>query len=109
MPAAVEAFSRTANMREVRARQKEIVEWYREDIAKYVGEVDFMLPWALDSVIPVEVKSGKTYKRHSALTKLLKVENYDIERAFVLYEGNVQVDGLVTYLPIYMAMFLGLC
>lgn len=239
MPAAVEAFSRTANMQEVRARQKEIVEWYREDIAKYagdralvvkrifdliphelssqnkrfvaksiegkasieryendflwlvdanvalaaynvsepraplaismstklfkmflcdvglltyqcgmqvvrdmaagrtdimygalyenavaqelaahevplfyyknerVGEVDFVLPWALDSVMPVEVKSGKTYKRHSALTKLLKVENYGINRAFVLYEGNVQVDGPVTYLPIYMAMFLG--
>ena len=239
MPAAVEAFSRTANMQEVRARQKEIVEWYREDIAKYagdstlvvkcifdliphelssqnkrfvaksiegkasieryendflwlvdanvglasynvsepraplaismstklfklflcdvglltyqcgmqvvrdmaagrtdimygalyenavaqelaahevplfyyknerVGEVDFVLPWALDSVMPVEVKSGKTYKRHSALTKLLKVENYGIDRALVLYEGNVQVDGPVAYLPIYMAMFLG--
>lgn len=72
-----------------------------------VGEVDFVLPWALDSVMPVEVKSGKTYKRHSALTKLLKVENYGIDRALVLYEGNVQVDGPVAYLPIYMAMFLG--
>lgn len=241
MPAAVEAFSRTANMQGVRARQKEIVEWYREDIAKYagdralvvkrifdliphelssqnkrfvaksiegkasieryendflwlvdanvglaaynvsepraplaismsaklfklflcdvglltyqcgmqvvrdmaagrtdimygalyenavaqeltahevplfyyknerIGEVDFVLPWALDSVLPVEVKSGKTYKRHSALTKLLKVENYGIDSALVLYEGNVQVDGPVTYLPIYMAMFLAPC
>lgn len=241
MPAVVEAFSCTANMQEVRARQKEIAEWYREDIAKYagdralvvkrifdliphelsaqnkrfvaksiegkasieryekdflwlvdanvalasynasepcaplaismstklfkmflcdvglltyqcgiqvvrdmaagrtdimygalyenavaqelaahevplfyyknerIGEVDFVLPWALDSVLPVEVKSGKTYKRHSALTKLLKVENYGIDRALVLYEGNVQVDGPVTYLPIYMAMFLAPC
>ncbi len=71
------------------------------------GEVDFVLPWLEEKVMPVEVKSGKTYKRHSALTKLFKMENYAIDEAIVLYEGNVERDGKVLYLPVYFAGFIG--
>ena len=70
-----------------------------------IGEVDFLLPWQNDSVMPIEVNSGKTYKRHSALSRLLKVENYQISEAIVLCEGNVQRDGQIIYLPVYMAAF----
>jgi hypothetical protein len=52
------------------------------------------------------VKSGKGYKRHSALTKALKTRNYGIERAIVLHEGNVEKDGAICYLPTYMMMCL---
>lgn len=66
------------------------------------------MPWRHESVMPVEVKSGKTYKRHSALNKLLNVENYGIDSAIVLYEGNVRVEGKISYLPVYFASFLDL-
>ncbi|EJW89143.1 hypothetical protein EVA_22750, partial [gut metagenome] len=45
--------------------------------------------------------------RHSALSKALEIENYGIERAVVLHEGNVEVDGKVVYFPMYMTMDLG--
>lgn len=72
-----------------------------------MGEIDFVLPWTGDRVMPIEVKSGKTYKRHSALTKLLKVENYAIDEAVVLREGNVERAGKVLYFPVYFASFIG--
>lgn len=55
---------------------------------------------------PLEVKSGKSYRRHSALSKALEIENYGIERAVVLHEGNVELCGKVAYLPMYMTMVL---
>ena len=51
-----------------------------------------------------EVREG--YKRHSALTHVLETANWGIAEAYVLCEGNVEVDGPVTYLPAYMVMFL---
>ncbi|MBQ6454672.1 MAG: ATP-binding protein [Eggerthellaceae bacterium] len=71
-----------------------------------VGELDFVVQGPRQRVVPVEVKSGKSYKRHSALTKSLSVENWGIEQAIVLYDGNVEEDGKVLYLPVYMAMFI---
>lgn len=57
-------------------------------------------------VLPIEVKSGKTYKRHGALTKLLTTENYGISQAIILCESNVETNGAVTYLPIYMSVLV---
>lgn len=74
--------------------------------ARRVGELDFVIQTEGGRVVPLEVKSGKGYKRHSALNHALGTANYGIEEAFVLCEGNVEVDGPVTYLPVYMAMFL---
>ena len=59
-----------------------------------------------DRVVPLEVKSGKDYRRHSALDNALKTPNWGIERAVVLHEGNVERELGVDYLPAYMAMFL---
>ena len=36
----------------------------------------------------------------------LGVENYGFDHACVLCESNVEHDGKVTYLPIYMTMFM---
>ena len=55
---------------------------------------------------PLEVKSGKSCRRHSALSKALEIENYGIERAVVLHGGNVEVCGKVAYLPMYTTMVL---
>ncbi len=71
-----------------------------------IGELDFLLQSGEQRVIPLEVKSGKGYTRHSALSHALNTPNYGIEEAIVLCNANVKVDGLVSYLPVYMAMFL---
>ena len=72
---------------------------------KKLGELDFVVTYE-DKVLPLEIKSGKDYSRHSALDNVLKVQNYHIERAVVFCNDNVSTDGAVTYLPIYMLMFL---
>lgn len=71
------------------------------------GEVDFLIDDADNlSVIPLEIKSGKDYTVHSALTKFLKVETYNIHQAFVLSnEQKVYQKSGVTYIPIYYIMF----
>ena len=56
-------------------------------------------------VTPLEIKSGKDYKRHSALNNVLGNEEYEIQRAYILSERNVEVDGKKIYIPIYMIMF----
>jgi len=73
--------------------------------SKQQGELDFVIE--LDGkVVPLEIKSGKDYKRHSALNNVLKNENYKIEEAYILSEGNIEIEGKRVYMPIYMIMFL---
>lgn len=74
--------------------------------ARNVGELDFVIQTSEGRVIPIEVKSGKGYKRHSALTHALSTPNYGIEEAIVLCEGNIEVSNQISYLPVYLAMFL---
>ena len=70
---------------------------------KRIGEVDFVVEdKAVGKVLAVEVKSGKGYKRHSALANMLRVEEYKVDGAVVLHDGNVHKVGAVTYLPVYM-------
>ena len=73
---------------------------------KGVGEVDFLCELGGGSVLPIEVKSGKDYKRHSALSNMMGSPNYEIARAVVLCEGNVSEEGSVLYAPVYMVMFV---
>ena len=73
------------------------------DKSKY-GEIDFVLPCGL-SVLPVEIKSGESYRRHKSLTNVMGVTEWKIDEAKVFCQGNVQVDEAITYLPWYMLMF----
>lgn len=68
------------------------------------GEIDFLIEENAEA-IPIEVKSGKDYKRHSALNNLVADRN--IEKAYILCNGNTKVDGKMVYLPVYMVMFMG--
>ncbi|MDE6549567.1 MAG: ATP-binding protein [Muribaculaceae bacterium] len=72
------------------------------------GEVDFLIDNnAQISVMPVEVKSGKDYSVHSALTRLLDNPEYNICSGVVLSnEREVSTKGKVTYMPVYYVMFL---
>lgn len=71
------------------------------------GEVDFLIETHAGNVLPIEVKSGKDYKLHTALNNLLGTEEYGIPEAVVLSEANVAVGQRkgkrVRYLPLYMA------
>ncbi len=73
--------------------------------SKKNGEIDFVIEHN-GKVLPIEVKSGKDYSRHSALDNVLGIEEYGIEEAYVLSNANVQRKGKITYLPIYMIMFI---
>lgn len=75
---------------------------------KKKGEVDFLID---DDnrlqVLPLEIKSGKDYTEHSALTKFLESPEYGIEKAIVFSnERRIYQKKGVTYLPIYYCMFI---
>ena len=71
------------------------------------GELDFVIEDSEGKVYPIEVKSGKDYKRHNALSNILSAGEYGLEEGFVLCEDNLSRDDRVTYLPVYMTGFLG--
>jgi len=73
--------------------------------SKKQGELDFVIEYN-NRVLPLEVKLGKDYARHNALSNVLSNADYDIPRALVLCQDNVHTKGKITYLPIYMTMFL---
>ncbi|MDO4971129.1 MAG: AAA family ATPase [Bacteroidales bacterium] len=70
------------------------------------GEVDYLVDdYESLSVLPLEIKSGKDYKKHSALDRFLSA--YNIERAIVFSnEREVTADKGLVYMPIYFCMFL---
>ncbi|MGM9804681.1 MAG: ATP-binding protein [Muribaculaceae bacterium] len=69
------------------------------------GELDFVVELG-GRVLPIEVKSGKDYVFHRALSNVLECEEYGINEAIVLCNDNMRVDGSITYAPIYMVMFI---
>lgn len=73
--------------------------------SKKTGEVDFVIEYN-GKVMPIEVKSGKDYRKHSALINVITTPNYSIDEAMVLSNYNVSVSDKITYYPIYMLMFI---
>lgn len=73
--------------------------------SKKTGELDFIIEYN-GKIMPIEVKSGKEYNRHSALNNVLNIQNYSVDEAFVLSNYNVSVKDKITYYPIYMLMFI---
>lgn len=73
--------------------------------SKKFGEIDFIVEQNGKS-LPIEVKSGKAYNKHSALNNLMNAKEYGIEEAFIFTNDNVKIDGKLNYLPMYMVMFL---
>ena len=73
--------------------------------SKKQGELDFVIEHN-GHVLPIEVKSGKDYERHSALDHVMANANYGIPQAYVFANDNVRKDGKLVYYPIYMVMFL---
>lgn len=69
------------------------------------GELDFLIEHK-GAVLPIEIKSGKDYERHAALTNSMSNPRYDIPKAYVFCNDNVKQKEKVIYYPIYMITFL---
>lgn len=73
--------------------------------SKKRGELDFVIE--LDGkVLPIEVKSGKDYEVHRALSNIMDCAEYDLPEAVVFSNDNLKVSGKIIYAPVYMVMFL---
>lgn len=72
---------------------------------KKYGELDFVIEH-LGEVLPIEVKSGKNYKVHSALNNVINLPNYNVNQSIVFSNYNVEVKNKIIYYPIYMIMFI---
>lgn len=73
--------------------------------SKKQGEIDFLVEQQ-GEVIPIEIKSGKDYKKHAALSNVIQNPQYGIKTAYVFHNDNLSTDGIITYYPIYMLMFV---
>ncbi len=73
--------------------------------SKRQGELDFVVEYA-DHILPIEVKSGKDYERHNALSNVMNNEEYAVPRAYVFCQENVHANERITYYPIYTIAFL---
>lgn len=73
--------------------------------SKKQGELDFLIELG-GEVLPIEVKSGKDYARHAALSNILNNTEYGINRAFVFCNYNVTKKEKIIYYPIYMIAFV---
>lgn len=78
------------------------------DNKKY-GEVDFLIDdYSSLSILPIEVKSGKDYYIHSALSRFLSVRDYGVKIGVVLSNSSeITAKNGIVYIPVYMVMFLG--
>lgn len=72
---------------------------------KNIGELDVLVEMD-GKVVPIEVKFGKAYKAHKSLDNFMKISDYHIEKAYVLSVANMEQEGSVVYLPIYMCYLL---
>ncbi len=69
------------------------------------GELDFVIEQD-GKVLPIEVKSGKDYEVHRALSNILDCGEYDLPEAVVLNNDNLMRKGRLIYAPVYMTMFI---
>lgn len=74
------------------------------DIVENNMEVDFLI--VQDKKInPIEVKSGN-YKKHTSIDRFKKKYKRSVGTRYVLHTKDLEVNGDIVYLPLYMAMFL---
>lgn len=69
------------------------------------GELDFVIELG-GRVLPIEVKSGKDYAAHRALSNIMDCGEYDLPQAVVFNNDNLHIEGRIVYAPVYMVMFV---
>lgn len=73
--------------------------------SKKNGEIDFIIEKDGD-ILPIEVKSGKNYARHNALSNIMNDKKFTIKNAIVFCTENITTKDKVIYYPVYLAGFL---
>lgn len=64
--------------------------------SKRFGEFDFVIEYK-GRALPIEIKSGKDYKQHSALSNIMEILNDSIDEAFIFTNYNVETEGSYIY------------
>ena len=72
---------------------------------KKVGELDFVIEYG-SKLLPIEIKSGKNYKKYPALHNILQNKDYKITKPIVFCIGNIENQENILYLPLYMIMYV---
>ena len=72
------------------------------------GEVDFLIDdYNSLSILPIEVKSGKNFRTHSAIDKFIENKEYNVKQGIILSNDiEVTEENGKVYMPIYYLMFL---
>ena len=72
-------------------------------------EIDFLIQkkniTSRHNISPIEVKSGKRFTLNS-LQKCINRFGNALSTAYVIYDGDLKVDGGVAYVPYYMTPLL---
>lgn len=77
---------------------------YLDKIKKRNYEIDFIIPKE-SKISPIEVKSSG-YKAHKSLDNFSVKYSNRIKEKIVIYTKDLKIENNVTYLPIYLTMFL---
>ena len=79
--------------------------FYPKSSSTNLHEIDFIIP-SSKGISVVEVKSGKMSSKHASLDHFIEEHGNRVKEIFVIHSKDLRVDGDITYLPIYMTMFL---
>ena len=74
--------------------------------SKGIGEIDFLIEYD-NRIVPLEIKSGKDYKKHKALDNLLNSKEYPIDKGYILSLSNIEANDRCIYIPVYMTGLFG--
>lgn len=67
-------------------------------------EIDFMIVKD-KKICPIEVKSS-SYKSHKSFTYLKDKYKIKLDERYIIYTKDLKIEDNITYLPIYMTMFI---
>lgn len=77
---------------------------FPSDKGGHFYEVDFIISDGT-KIAPIEVKSS-SYKAHKSLDKFCEKFSQRINHRYIVYTKDLRVDDHISYVPIYMTMFL---
>lgn len=72
--------------------------------SKKLGEIDFVIEEGT-SISLIELKSGRDYKKHPALSHMMDIPSWNFKRRLVFCEANVFQEDGIEYFPYYLMPF----
>ena len=56
-------------------------------------------------ICPVEVRSRRS-NLHASLDRFIEIHSGKLGQPYILHSGDVRIEGDITLLPVYMAIYL---